>query len=109
VSTSLNPSASAVAQQSTTPVQHGAPSLRSAAHRAVKQINNQLRPEWLRVPEAVRVFGLCRSAIYILIAEGAIRSTALRKRGAIRGIRLISYDSLADYVERAANEGGIAK
>lgn len=63
------------------------------------------KPEWLRVPEAVRLFGICRSSLYELIAENKIRSTCLRKRGAVRGIRLISYDSLAAYIENSANEG----
>ena len=52
---------------------------------------------------------MSRSAIYVLIAAGTIKSTALKKRGAVRGIRIISFDSLADYCERAANEEGAAK
>jgi hypothetical protein len=68
-----------------------------------------VKPEWLRVPEAGRVFGIGRSALYELIAAGKIESTALRKRGAARGIRLIRYASLAAYVERAVREGGIAE
>jgi Helix-turn-helix domain len=80
----------------------------AATHAAVHQFNNNTKPEWLRVPEAVRLFGLCRSSLYELIAAGTIKSTALRKRGALRGIRLINYDSLAAFVEQAANDGGIA-
>lgn len=81
----------------------------AATHAAVHQVNNSLKPEWLRVPEAVRTFGTCRSTLYEWIAEGKIKSMCLRKRGAQRGIRLISFDSLADYCERAANNGGIAE
>ena len=82
-----------------------------AAH--VAAINNQLKPEWLkpewlRVPVAVRLFGVCRSSLYELIAAGRIKSTCLRKRGAVRGIRLISYDSLAAYIENAVTEGSAA-
>ena len=80
----------------------------AATHAAVHQFHNNTKPEWLRVPEAVRLFGLCRSSLYELIAAGTIKSTALRKRGALRGIRLINYDSLAAFVEQAANDGGIA-
>jgi hypothetical protein len=87
-----------------TPNQAGA-----ATHAAAHQFNNNLKPEWLRVPEAVRLFGLCRSSLYELITAGTIKSTALRKRGAVRGIRLINYDSLAAFVEQAANDGGIAE
>lgn len=81
----------------------------AATHAAIHQFNNSTKPEWLRVPEATRVFGLCRSSLYELIASGAIKSTAFKKRGALRGIRLISYDSLAQFIEKAANEEGIAK
>jgi hypothetical protein len=79
----------------------------AAIHAAVHQSNSNLKPEWLRVPEAVRLFGISRSALYELIAEGKIKSTCLRKRGAIRGIRIISYDSLASFVEHTASHGGI--
>ncbi len=64
------------------------------------------KPEWLRIPDAIRIFGICRSSLYELIAANKIKSTSLRKRGAIKGIRLISYDSLAAYIENAANQGG---
>jgi hypothetical protein len=69
----------------------------------------RLKPEWLRVPEAMRIFGLGRSALYELIAGNKIQSTPLHKPGAKRGIRLIRYDSLALYLERAAQEGGVAR
>ena len=78
----------------------------AATHAAISQFNNNQKPEWLRVPEAVRLFGISRSALYEMIATDAIKSMALRKRGAFRGIRLISYDSLAAYVENAARAGG---
>ncbi|HEY3897961.1 MAG TPA: helix-turn-helix domain-containing protein [Chthoniobacter sp.] len=71
--------------------------------------NERLKPEWLRIPEAMRIFGLGRSALYELIAGGKIQSTPLRKPGAKRGIRLIRYDSLALYLEQAAREGGVAR
>ena len=64
------------------------------------------RPEWLRLPAATHVSGLCRSTLYELITSKKIKSTCLRKRGALRGIRLISYDSLMDYIESSV-EGGV--
>jgi hypothetical protein len=60
-----------------------------------------LKPEWVRVPEAIRVSGLSRSSIYELIAAGKIKSFSNRQRGAVRGIRLISYDGLMAYLETA--------
>lgn len=81
----------------------------AATHAASRQINQSIKPEWVRIPEAVRCFGLSRSSLYELISANTIQSTALKKRGAVRGIRLISYDSLASYIERAASEGGTPK
>ena len=72
----------------------------------VAACNNQSKPEWLRIPEAVRLFGICRSSLYVLITAGKIKSTCLRKRGAVRGIRIINFDSLAAYIESQAAAGG---
>ena len=69
---------------------------------ANRRVDN-VKPEWVRVPEAVRLFGLSRSAVYDLITAGTIKSTALKKRGAIRGIRLVSFDSLAAFIEASCN------
>jgi predicted DNA-binding transcriptional regulator AlpA len=63
--------------------------------------SSNLKIEWIRVPDAVRISGICRSAIYELIKTGAIKSFSHRKRGKILGQRLISYDSLVDYLDRA--------
>lgn len=79
------------------------PNTGAANHATANRLNQSLKPEWLRVPDAVRIFGISRSALYELIAGGEIKSTALKKRGAVRGIRIISFDSLADYCERAAS------
>ena len=81
----------------------------AATHAAIHQLNQSLKPEWLRVPDAVRIFAISRSALYEMIAAGTIKSTALKKRGAMRGIRIISFDSLAEYCERAATQGGAEK
>lgn len=61
-----------------------------------------LKPEWLTVPDAIKAFGIGRSSLYELITDGIIKSACIRKRGNVRGKRLISYDSLAAYVESFA-------
>jgi len=61
-----------------------------------------LKPEWLRLPDAVRVSGIGRSTLYMLIKSGEVRSASIRKRNRIRGIRLINRDSLNDYIEKFA-------
>ena len=57
------------------------------------------KPEWLRIPQVTQIFGLGRSKIYELLSDGEIKSVSLRKRGQMHGTRLISYDSIADYIE----------
>ena len=60
-----------------------------------------LKPEWIKVPAAVRLSGIGRSSIYELIKANRIKSFSKRKRGSQHGSRLISYDSLVDYMETA--------
>jgi hypothetical protein len=61
-----------------------------------------VKPEWLRLPDAVRVSGIGRSTLYMLIKSGEVRSASIRKRNRTRGIRLINRDSLNDYIEKFA-------
>ena len=66
------------------------------------------RPEWLRLPAPGKrcpYSGLSRSTLNGLALPGPsndhrppVKSVVLRKRGALRGIRLISYDSLMSYL-----------
>ena len=66
------------------------------------------KPEWLRLPAPgarCRFTGLSRSTLNELTIAGPandgappVKSVVLRKRGALRGIRLISYDSLMSYL-----------
>ncbi len=60
-----------------------------------------LRPEWIRLPREGSncVFtGLSRSYIAGLIREGKVHSRSLRNRGATRGVRLISYESIMEFI-----------
>jgi hypothetical protein len=58
-----------------------------------------LRPEWLRVEDAVRVFGISRSKLYQLFNERKIKTFCLRERNKLKGIRLINFDSLHAFME----------
>lgn len=67
-----------------------------------------IKPEWLRLPAPggrCPYTGLSRSTLYELTIPGPanegippVKSVVLRKRGALRGIRLINYDSLMSYL-----------
>lgn len=70
------------------------------------------KPEWLRLPapgSRCRFTGLSRSTVNELTIPGPandgtppVKTVFFRKRGALRGIRLISYDSLMGYLNRLA-------
>ena len=64
-----------------------------------------LNPVWLRLPQAERYSGLRKSRLYELIAEGEIRSYCLKSRkDSLRGIRLISRESIDDYLNKKAGK-----
>ena len=57
-----------------------------------------IEPEFLRVKDVEKMFGLKRGKLYELIREGAVISKSLCTRGTIRGVRLVSVDSLRNYI-----------
>ncbi|MEO6982278.1 MAG: hypothetical protein ABI072_04095 [Edaphobacter sp.] len=75
-------------------------------------LSETTKPEWLRLPAPgarCRFTGLSRSTLNELAIAGPandgvapVKSVVLRKRGALRGIRLISYDSLMRYLAELA-------
>ena len=74
-----NPKASVVAHHTTASVQPGV--------------------EWLRPADVRRTHGLSRSYLYVLIAEGKVRSVVLRRNGRATGARLVSAASLNAFIE----------
>lgn len=71
--------------------------------------SDPVRPEWIRLPKsgnACRYTSLNRSILNFLVLPSAangynppVRSVALRKKGAAKGVRLIHLQSLLDYLE----------
>ena len=77
------------------------------------------KPEWIRLPkpgERCTYTGLSRSTLNELTIPSdtndflpPVRSAVIKKRGAMRGIRLISFDSLMEYINALCEvsfEGG---
>lgn len=60
-------------------------------------VSTASKPEWVRVPEAVRMYGVGRTTLYGLISEGLIKSACIRKQGNVRGVRIISTASFDQY------------
>lgn len=60
-----------------------------------------ISPEWLRLPDAVKFSGLSRSILYqnFDYTGGKIVTRCIRQRNKIRGIRLVSVDSLRAFIE----------
>ncbi|MEO7797251.1 MAG: hypothetical protein ABIY47_05950 [Opitutaceae bacterium] len=65
----------------------------------------QHRVEFFRLPQPGKrdpYFGLSRAWYYKAATLGEIRMVAVRQRNALRGVRLVVYDSVADYIRRSA-------
>ena len=56
------------------------------------------QPEFCRPGDMPRLFGIGRTYTYQLINEGKIKSISLRKRGTRFGVRLISCDSVREFL-----------
>jgi hypothetical protein len=64
----------------------------------------QNRVEFFRLPPPGKrdpFFGLSRGWYYKAAASGEIKMVAIRNRGAVRGVRLVAYDSVLDYIRRS--------
>ena len=73
--------------------------------------NNQagFRPEWIRLPKegsTCPFSGLSRSYLADLVRRREVPSKALRRPGTVRGVRLICYAGLMDYIRNS--QGGAA-
>jgi hypothetical protein len=60
------------------------------------------RPEWCRPGQVPQLFGLSRTYIYGLLAAGEITGVNLRQPGKATGCRLLSCQSIRDFLARAA-------
>lgn len=73
---------------------------------SVAESNDNLNGEWVRLPKpGDRFYGMSRTTLYELCERGHIRSRVIKKRGAIRGIRLIFLPSLIKYLHFGATGG----
>jgi hypothetical protein len=80
----------------------------TSAIQAASPVTEMLKPEWLRLPAPgtrCRFTGLSRGTLNELTLpcpandhKPPVKSVVIRKRGAVRGIRLVSYDSLMHYL-----------
>jgi len=79
------------------------PPMKNTSKQAGPPVDEKSAPVWLPINEAVRLFGLSRSSLYLLMKEDKIRSSQVCIRGVGRGKPLISFASLKAYVEVRCN------
>ena len=65
-------------------------------------------PEWLRVKDVAAIYRIGRTTLFALMRDGIIRSVSLKKKGNIRGIRLISRASFDEYLTALAATAEVA-
>ena len=58
--------------------------------------------EWLRPADVRPRYGIGKSLLYELIAQGDVKSVCLRRQGKATGMRLVSAASLNAYIESHA-------
>jgi hypothetical protein len=58
-----------------------------------------IAPEFIRPSQIQARFGISRSVAYELIGIGKIKSKVLRRPGNIRGMRLVSVESIRQFIE----------
>ena len=61
--------------------------------------------DWFRVAEACRFARISKPLLYNWLNRGLVKNVALRERGKIKGLRLISRSSLSDFLESRATGG----
>lgn len=68
--------------------------------------SNQPQSDWARIPAAQAIASLSRSTLYANfdISGGAIKTASIRRRGATRGIRMVSVSSLITWLDSFAEE-----
>lgn len=72
----------------------------------INGLNGGVTEEWIRLPKPkARFYGLSRTTLLELCESGAVKSTVLRKRHALRGIRLVFLPSLRAFLEQNATGG----
>jgi len=59
---------------------------------------NGITPEFGRVADVTRIFGIKRGTLYNLLADGKIRGVLLRVRGQKSGVRLIDMASVRELI-----------
>ena len=63
-------------------------------------------PEFGRIPDVERLFGLKRGILYQLLSSGKIKSVCLRRKGARTGVRLVHLPSVREFLHAHLAKAG---
>jgi len=66
-----------------------------------------IMPEFGRVADVARIFGIKRGTAYNLLKDGKIKGVLLRVRGKKSGLRLISMESVREFICSHMKNGGV--
>ena len=61
-------------------------------------------PEFGRWQDVQHLFGIKRGTLYNLIQGGEVKSVMLRRKGSVKGCRLIFLQSVSEYLHRLMDE-----
>ena len=64
---------------------------------------SQALPEFGRVNDVQKLFGVKRGILYRWIADGKVKSVCIREPGNVQGVRLIHLESVRDYIVSQMN------
>jgi Helix-turn-helix domain len=68
------------------------------AAQAIQTASGTFVPEWADARGTKMIFGFSRSHLYQLVKEGKIKSACIRRRGALKGRRLFSCESIRAFL-----------
>lgn len=74
-------------------------------YNRIPEVAENPNREWLRVSEACEFARVSKPVIYDWMNRGWIKNVSLRQRGQIKGVRLVSFDSLRTFLESRATGG----
>ena len=80
-------------------------SIPPATENESNRIQAAANPEWLRVSEACEYARMSKPTLYGFLNRGLIKNISFRERGQVKGLRLISFDSLRNFLESRATGG----
>ena len=66
------------------------------------------KPEFGRVADVTRRFGIKRGTLYNLLADGKVNGCLLRVRGRKSGVRLFHLDSVREFIASEMQNAGTA-